>query len=292
LGGTTASPPARVGKVCRRGPGRPAGGWKAYSHGFFDGFFGSSRARGFQEATTLSEEDNMAESKKSPNKWCFAWDPGDDPEAGKSRAALVKKNKWPKGSTINVAFLDGDASVQERIKQAVKEWTSAETANLKIVFLNDSKKADVRISFMYDGSWSVIGTACRTIPKDEPSMNYGWLTPASSDEDLRAVVLHEFGHAIGLIHEHQNPGSVIPWNKPNVYRDLSGPPNNWDTATIDANMFDAYSKKETNFTAVDPTSIMMYPIPEGWVTDPKYAAGMNRDLSPQDKKFVQQQYPK
>jgi serralysin len=234
----------------------------------------------------------MAEGSKNPNKWCFAWDPGDDPAAGNSRAALIKKNKWPKGSTINVAFLDGDASVQDRIKDAVKAWTSPDTASLKIVFLKDPKKADVRISFTYEGSWSAIGTACRTVPKDEPSMNFGWLTPASSDEDLRAVVLHEFGHALGLIHEHQSPGSVIPWNKANVYRDLSGPPNNWDTATIDANMFDAYSKKETNFTAVDPTSIMMYPIPEGWVTDPKYAAGMNRDLSPQDKKFVQQQYPK
>jgi serralysin len=57
-------------------------------------------------------------------------------------------------------------------------------------------------------------------------------------------------------------------------------------------MFEAFSKKETNFTEVDPTSIMMYPIPEGWVTDPKYAAGMNRDLSQRDKQFVQQQYPK
>ena len=122
--------------------------------------------------------------------------------------------------------------------------------------------------------------------------DYGWLTPQSSDEELRRVVLHEFGHAIGLIHEHQNPGSVVPWNKPNVYRDLGGPPNNWDKATIDHNMFEAYSKSETNFTAVDPKSIMMYPISATWVTDPKFAAGMNTDLSPTDKSFVKSQYPK
>lgn len=225
-------------------------------------------------------------------QWCFAWDPTDDPHAGNSKAALVTKNKWGKGSTISVAFLDGEASVQQRIKDVLKAWTAPDTANLKVVFVNDSKKADVRISFKHPGSWSTIGTSCRTVPKDQPSMNFGWLTPASSDQELRRVVLHEFGHALGLIHEHQNPGGVIPWNKPNVYRDLGGPPNNWDKATIDHNMFEAYSKTETNYTAVDITSIMMYPIPASWVTDPKYAAGLNTDLSTQDKQFIHKQYPK
>jgi len=229
---------------------------------------------------------------ENPNQWCFIWDPGDDPKAGTSRAALVKKNKWDKGSTINVAFIDGDGSVQQRIKDVVKAWTAPDTANLKIVFVNDPKKADVRVSFKYSGSWSTIGTSCRTVPQNQPSMNFGWLTPASPDDELRRVVLHEFGHALGLIHEHQNPGTAIPWNKPNVYRDLGGPPNNWDTATIDHNMFDAYSKTEKNYTKVDPTSIMMYPIPASWVTDPKFAAGLNSNLSATDKNFVHQQYPK
>jgi len=226
------------------------------------------------------------------DRWCFIWDPTDTPAAPTSRAALVKKNKWDKGATISVGFLDGDASVQNRIKEVVKSWTMPDTANLKLVFVNDVSKADVRISFKYSGSWSTIGTSCRSLPHTQASMNYGWLTPSTSDQELRRVVLHEFGHALGLIHEHQNPGTAIPWNKPNVYRDLSGPPNNWDRATIDHNMFEAYSRNETNFTSVDPKSIMMYPIPATWVTDPKFAAGMNTDLSPTDKAFVKSQYPK
>jgi hypothetical protein len=226
------------------------------------------------------------------NQWCFTWDPTDTPGAGNSRAALVKKNKWDKGATINVAFLDGDPSVQQRLKDAVKAWTTPDTASLKIVFINDPNKADIRISFKHAGSWSTIGTSCRSVPKNQPSMNYGWLTPASTDEELRRVVLHEFGHALGLIHEHQNPGTAIPWNKPNVYRELSGPPNNWDKATIDHNMFEAYGKNETNYTTVDTKSIMMYPIPASWVTDSKFAAAMNVNLSPTDKSFIKKQYPK
>ena len=52
------------------------------------------------------------------------------------------------------------------------------------------------------------------------------------------MILHEFGHALGLIHEHQNPIQAIDWNKPAVIADLSGPPNNWDRDTIEHNMFE------------------------------------------------------
>ena len=50
-------------------------------------------------------------------------------------------------------------------------------------------------------------------------MNYGWLTPESAQDEVRRVVLHEFGHALGLIHEHQNPkGGGIEWNRDAVQR--------------------------------------------------------------------------
>ncbi len=46
----------------------------------------------------------------------------------------------------------------------------------------------------------------------------GWLEPDTPNDEYRRVVLHEFGHALGGIHEHQSPASgVIPWDKPKVY---------------------------------------------------------------------------
>ena len=98
-------------------------------------------------------------------------------------------------------------------------------------------------------------------------------------------MLHEFGHALGLIHEHQNPGGRIPWNRDVVYDALSGPPNNWSKETIDRNMFQPWDEKETNFTSIDPESIMMYPIPAAW-TDGAFTVDLNDTLSETDKQFI------
>ena len=42
---------------------------------------------------------------------------------------------------------------------------------------------------------------------------------------------HEFGHAIGLAHEHQNPAGGIQWNEAVVIREMAGSPNFWDEQT-------------------------------------------------------------
>ena len=85
----------------------------------------------------------------------------------------------------------------------------------------ESGPAEIRIAFRQgNGSWSHLGTFCRQITDDdEPTMNYGWLTPDSDDVELRSVVLHEFGHALGLIHEHQNPDGEQPDRRGDRYED-------------------------------------------------------------------------
>jgi len=44
-------------------------------------------------------------------------------------------------------------------------------------------------------------------------MNYGWLRDDTQDEEYSRVVLHEFGHALGCIHEHQQPKFGRVWDK-------------------------------------------------------------------------------
>src|SRR6185295_18692300 len=125
--------------------------------------------------------------------------------------------------------------------------------------------ADIRISFNADpGSWSAVGTDCLVadfFKPAEPTMNFGWLRDDTDDEEWRRVVVHEFGHAIGAIHEHQNPRGGIKWNLPAVYAYFSGPPNNWTKEEIDFNVVQKYSINQLNATSFDRSSIMLYSFP-------------------------------
>lgn len=227
----------------------------------------------------------MAENDRH---YCMLAMPGQD--EGQTRAALLNQFKWQPGTRVRARFLEGDPELRQRVQAVAKEWTGPDMANLTLAF-GDDPDADVRIAFQEgDGSWSYLGTMCQQIPVSEPTMNYGWLTPDSPEDELRRVVLHEFGHAMGLIHEHQNPDKPISWNRAAVIKDLSRPPNRWDRATIENNIFKRYDPATVTTTVVDKNSIMMYPIPASWTTD-GFSAGLNGELSTVDQEFIRVAYP-
>jgi hypothetical protein len=196
-------------------------------------------------------------------------------EGSMPRAAFERAKLWKNGITLKVAFLAGTKDQQDLVKLHAPQWSKH--GNIKFDFVNNANP-DIRITFDEDdGAWSYIGTDCTTIPKSKPTMNLGW-----QDE---GVILHEFGHTIGMIHEHQNPKGGIKWNKPNVYRDLAGSPNFWDKATTDNNMFATYDRDQVNATNVDKFSIMLYEVPKSWTLD-GFSSKSNEKLSEQDKKFI------
>jgi serralysin len=210
-------------------------------------------------------------------------------QTANDKAALLNGARWNSGDQIRVRFLEGEESLRQRVRAVAERWTAPNMANLTLQFV-DSGDAEIRIAFQQgDGSWSYLGTVCRDIPEPEPTMNYGWLTPDSDDDELRRVVMHEFGHALGLIHEHQNPEGGIEWNEQAVIDDLSGPPNRWDLATIRRNVLDHYAPETVTASTVDKLSIMMYPIPAAWTLD-GFSAELNEDLSEDDRTFIRQAY--
>lgn len=201
--------------------------------------------------------------------------------------AVLAGKRWQNGRTLRVSFVDGEDSVQAKVEEYAHQWS--DFGNIKFDFGSDPD-AEIRISFQERGSWSYLGTDALSIPESEPTMNYGWLTPDSSEDEYSRVVIHEFGHALGCIHEHQNPAGNIPWDKEAVYNYYMGPPNNWTKQQVDHNLFEKYDADITNFSELDSSSIMLYPIPNQF-TIGDFEVGWNTELSDTDTQFIATQYP-
>lgn len=193
------------------------------------------------------------------------------------RAIFLFRKMWISGSTLRVRFLEGSSQQQALVKEQARWWTDQAHANLSFDF-NNAPDAEIRIAFnSSDGAWSYIGTDALGIPQDQPTMNLGFLDGGTA--------AHEFGHAIGLAHEHQNPEGGIKWNEAEVIRDLSGPPNYWNEDQIRLNVLDKYSVDQIKGTDFDPDSVMLYFFPDSWVSNGN-GTKANETLSDLDKAFI------
>ena len=208
--------------------------------------------------------------------------PGPNP----TRMAVVVASLWPIGTEIKARFLDGEASVRRRVEERAHQWS--DHANISFAF-GDDPNAEIRISFEQEGSWSYLGTVAKQIPKSAPTMNYGWLTPDSDDDEYSRVVLHEFGHALGAIHEHQNPDVEIPWDKEAVYAYYAR--QGWSRLQVDRNLLEAYSPAGIRNSRFDAESIMLYAV-DNALTIGDWEVGWNRQLSAMDKQFMAAEYPR
>lgn len=202
---------------------------------------------------------------------------------GRLRAISPIGKTWMNGTTLRVRFMAGTPADQAVAREQAVWWT--QVANLKFAF-NDAPDAEIRIAFdPNDGAWSYVGTDCRGIPSNEPTMNLGFLDAGTA--------AHEFGHAIGLAHEHQNPAGGIQWNEQVVIREMAESPNFWDEQTTRHNILRKYSADHINGTAFDPDSIMLYFFPASWTLN-GIATEANEILSRIDKEFIAgaKMYPK
>ncbi len=202
---------------------------------------------------------------------------------GRPRAIAPIGKTWMNGSRLQVRFMGGTPAQKNTVREQAGWWT--QHANLTFDF-NDAPGADIRITFDPQlGAWSYVGTDCRSIPLNQATMNLGFLDGGTT--------AHEFGHAIGLAHEHQNPAGGIQWNEEVVIRELAGPPNFWDEAKARHNVLRKYSADQVNGTKFDPDSIMLYFFPAEWTLN-GIATKANEVLSGLDKSFIAgaKMYPK
>ena len=178
--------------------------------------------------------------------------------------------------------MGGNQQQQNMVSEIAPEWTKH--ANLNFEFTDDPR-AQIRVTFdANDGAWSYIGIDNLSIPLHAATLNLGW-----QDE---GVILHEFGHMIGLSHEHQNPEGGIQWNEEKVIQDLAGPPNFWTPEQTRHNVLNKYRADQLHGTVFDENSIMLYAFPADWTID-GFSTHENEKLSDLDKQFVKaaEMYP-
>ncbi len=127
-----------------------------------------------------------------------------DGDSGPAKLAMPIQTFWRNGTRLRVSMWGGSSLVQSKIRQYASIWENH--ANIDFRFVGEKEEADIRITFDPErGSNSYVGTDNMQIPKDQPTMNFGWFTDQTADEEFSRTVLHEFGHALGCVHEQASP---------------------------------------------------------------------------------------
>lgn len=209
---------------------------------------------------------------------------------------------WNRQRVVTVAFQGGSDDLYSLIAQTASKWTSL-GGQLKLSFEDKpghyrqwttddtSAAANIRIAFNNGtdgGYWSLLGVLAKNAEANEPTMNFEgfpetlqkyfggknaseWVTTYE-----HSTILHEFGHALGLSHEHFHPQCQKDLKMDSIITYLMGPPNSWTKEQARFNMDAEYYKQvlgrlagSLNSTLVtsrttDQASVMLYLFPENY----------------------------
>ncbi|KAK6966593.1 hypothetical protein R3P38DRAFT_3515439 [Favolaschia claudopus] len=183
------------------------------------------------------------------------------------------------------------------LQQSQKNSTAATSASHAVVTrLDQLWDAGSTVTYSFLG-----GTANQQAKVDkvvlecyDTTMNLGWISNDTNiTADDRAVILHEFGHVLGLLHEHQSParGGTLHLDENAVYA-YYAMTQGWNKAMIKSQIIDVYDTNDvSNYSALDMKSIMMYFMPAAMDKE-RIEIKPNNVLSELDKAYMVINYPR
>ncbi len=203
---------------------------------------------------------------------------------------------WRNGQIIKVKFLvEEDKGYRAFIASIAKSWEKH--ANITFEFVShEETKADINIYSNNEANpSSQLGINAKYVKQSMNLPLYDEYKKMKKEDEsdyyflvLRSVVLHEFGHALGLNHEHQNPNAGICWNEPMVYKMCAD--SKPQMQECKSNWLEPKTGSDLISSAYDRYSIMHYRI-KNKLTSCDYDAPWNTDLSMMDKRWVHFLYP-
>ncbi|MFP0198012.1 MULTISPECIES: M12 family metallopeptidase [Pseudomonas] len=202
---------------------------------------------------------------------------------------------WKTGKTLKILVYRFNEHSFEAVKKGASKWLPY--VNLKFDFFemdeediygSDEFLGDIRVDFqplMNDAGSSRIGTDALTGDPQNPSMTLGINFDSSNYE---TTVIHEFGHALGMLHEHQHPDAEIPWNREQTYLYFSS--LGFSRTEVDTQVFQRERVPGQTYTPYDRDSVMHYYISNS-ITDGDWHQPLNNTISQGDIAFMRKIYP-
>ena len=232
-------------------------------------------------------------------------------DSDQAKGMYSKLVQWPPSyAKLRVCFMGGNAATNAKVAQISNKWTEDGGIGIRLDFGKAGKPracdpngrpSQIRISYDKPGYWSQLGQNSVVYTKqEEPTLNlsqFDTVDPAILDNpEPRGIILHEMGHALGLLHEHQSPVSdcVNEFNWDYIANYLKGPPNNWDEATIKFNMA-PFSGEDLMMTEFDSESVMLYSFPKEYYLKGEsskcFIPKSNTTISDTDRVTINYMYP-
>lgn len=223
---------------------------------------------------------------------CSAVEMDRPPATPGARAVFQTSSRWDLGSTLVIRFLDGGSDLHGLVEQHARQWAPLTGLTFQFIGPNDVKPSHVRVAFTAgqgvraEEFSSLIGRDALIDRMGRPTVKLGFTPRVLQDpKDARRLILHEFGHAIGLLHEHQNPAARIRFNAGALVQEYAK--FGWTPAMVQSNIIDRLNPAAVEHTAFDDKSVMLYAFDSRFATP---ETRTNTEISALDKQLVRKMY--